>query len=69
EVRALMSAADSSALWELRCAVREGLIDYLQREFPGSLARYRAEVAGTGAPVPPRGRAGGAAGEEGGDER
>jgi len=51
EVRALMSAADSSALWNLRCEVREGLIDYLQREFPDSLARLRADVTGLQAPA------------------
>ena len=51
EVRALMSAADSSALWDLRCEVREGLIEYLQREFPDSLARLRADVTGLQAPA------------------
>jgi small-conductance mechanosensitive channel len=48
EVRALMSAADSSALWNLRCEVRERLIEYLQREFPESLARLRADLSGPG---------------------
>jgi len=46
ELRALVSAANASALWDLRCAVREGLVVFLQREFPGSLPRTRAEVAG-----------------------
>ncbi|GAB3571405.1 mechanosensitive ion channel family protein [Hymenobacter daeguensis] len=45
ELRALVSAANASALWDLRCAVREGLVAYLQREFPGGLPRTRAEVA------------------------
>jgi small-conductance mechanosensitive channel len=49
EIRALMSATDSSALWNLRCEVRERLIDYLQREFPDSLARLRADVTRVGA--------------------
>lgn len=42
-VRALMSASDASRLWNLRCEVREKLIDYIQREFPESLPRFRAE--------------------------
>ena len=50
ELRALMSGADASKLWDLRCEVRERLIDYLQREFPNSLARVRADVAATRLP-------------------
>lgn len=46
ELRALVSAANASALWDLRCAVREGLVAFLQRDFPGSLPRTRAEVTG-----------------------
>ena len=52
ELRALMSARDASRLWDLRCEVRERLIDYLQREHPANLARVRAEVSGVG--VTPR---------------
>ena len=44
-VRALMSAADASLLWSLRCEVREKLIDFIQREYPGSLPRFRAELS------------------------
>jgi small-conductance mechanosensitive channel len=46
--RALVSGADSSALWDLRCAVREGLVTWLQREAPDALPRTRweAEVPG-----------------------
>jgi small-conductance mechanosensitive channel len=43
-LRALMSAADASLLWSLRCRVREKLIDFIQREFPDSLPRFRAEL-------------------------
>jgi small-conductance mechanosensitive channel len=46
ELRALMSAADSSAAWDLRCEIREKLIDFLQKNFPESLPRVRAEVEG-----------------------
>ena len=44
ELRALVSAANAGAVWELRCAVREQLVAFLQREYPGSLPRTRAEV-------------------------
>jgi small-conductance mechanosensitive channel len=43
-VRALMSAADASLLWTLRCAVRERLIDFIRREYPESLPRFRARL-------------------------
>ena len=45
EVRALVSAANSPAAWDLRCEVREKLIGFLQREHPGALPRQRADVA------------------------
>jgi small-conductance mechanosensitive channel len=57
EVRTLMSARDSSNLWDLRCEVRERLIDYLQREFPDSLARLRADISGAEALLQRRGEA------------
>ena len=44
ELRALMSAADSGAAWNLRCLVREELVTYLQENHPGSLPRVRAEL-------------------------
>ncbi|MDX1567920.1 MAG: mechanosensitive ion channel [Longimicrobiales bacterium] len=44
ELRALMSAADSPSAWELRCAVREGLVEWAQRNHPDSLPRFRAEI-------------------------
>ncbi len=43
ELRALMSAADSSDLWDLRCAVREKLLEFLQTRFPACLPRVRIE--------------------------
>lgn len=48
ELRALMSASDSSKVWNMRCAVREGLIAFLQKEYPGALPRVRAELSGPG---------------------
>jgi small-conductance mechanosensitive channel len=44
ELRALMSAADASTAWSLRCEVREKLVEYLQRQFPDALPRIRAEL-------------------------
>lgn len=46
EIRALVSARDSGAAWRLRCHVREGLVTYLQREYPESLPKFRAAVSG-----------------------
>lgn len=44
EMRALMSAADSSHAWDLRCHVREKLIAFLQDRYPDVLPRTRAEI-------------------------
>jgi small-conductance mechanosensitive channel len=49
ELRALMSANSGSAAWDLRCEVREKLIDFLQREYPSALPRRRYEAAETAA--------------------
>jgi small-conductance mechanosensitive channel len=40
-LRALMSAADSGALWDLRCLVRERLVAYLKSRHPSALPRLR----------------------------
>lgn len=45
EIRALVSARESGAGWRLRCDVREGLVTFLQQNYPESLPRFRAEVA------------------------
>lgn len=45
QLRALVSSADSGLNWDLRCRVREGLVACLQREHPGGLPRWRAEMA------------------------
>jgi len=44
ELRALVSAPDSSTAWDLRCEVREALVAYLRDEQPWALPRQRAEV-------------------------
>lgn len=44
EVRALMSARNSSDAWELRCLVREQMVGYIRENFPGGLPRVRMEM-------------------------
>ena len=44
ELRALVSAANSDHLWDLRCLVREELIKLLQTRFPQVLPRTRVEL-------------------------
>jgi small-conductance mechanosensitive channel len=53
QLRAIMSSRNASQSWDLRCEVREKLVDYVRRAHPGALPRVR--VAGR------RGRAGAAA--------
>jgi small-conductance mechanosensitive channel len=48
EIRFLMSAASSSAIFDLRCYVREKMLDYLQREHPSALPKVRSEVSVSG---------------------
>jgi small-conductance mechanosensitive channel len=51
ELRLGMSAATIGDLWELRCAVREHMIDWLRREMPDALIRHRLEVESANARV------------------
>ncbi len=44
EVRALMSAKDSSIAWDLRVYVRENLIKFLQKNYPDSLPKTRVVI-------------------------
>ncbi|GAA0959191.1 mechanosensitive ion channel family protein [Virgisporangium aurantiacum] len=50
-IRALVSAHDAPTLWDLRCDVRERLVEWIRLEHPTALPRLRAEVA---APEPLR---------------
>jgi small-conductance mechanosensitive channel len=43
QIRVLCTAASSSLAFDLRCTVREGLIDFMQREYPQFLPRLRIE--------------------------
>lgn len=47
QIRALMDASDSSVAWNLRCLVREKLIEFIQQRHPGSLPRLRGEFEAT----------------------
>ena len=42
EVRALVSSTDPGKVFDLRCEVREGLIEFLCRNYPESLPRQRS---------------------------
>lgn len=44
ELRALMSAANSGAAWDLRCQVREQLLAYIRQHHPQALPRLRADA-------------------------
>jgi small-conductance mechanosensitive channel len=44
ELRALMSAANASSAWDLRCHVRERLVAFIQDRFPEHLPRFRADI-------------------------
>ncbi len=44
EVRLLVSAGDAGTAWNLRCYLREKMIDFLQRNYPDALPRVRAEL-------------------------
>jgi small-conductance mechanosensitive channel len=54
QLRALVSAADASRAWDLRVAVREKLVAFLQREYPECLPRLRVDPAPDEAAVPGR---------------
>src|SRR5690625_1446793 len=52
--RVTVSAADAGKLWDLRCYVREGLVEWLQVEAPEALPRTRfLEVGNNGRPTSP----------------
>ncbi|MFB9867730.1 mechanosensitive ion channel family protein [Vreelandella sulfidaeris] len=47
QVRFLMSARNSSQNWDLRCAIREGLVTFIQHYYPAQLPRLRARLMDT----------------------
>lgn len=44
KIRILMSAKNSPEAWDLRCHVREEMIDFIQKNYPQSLPTFRAEL-------------------------
>lgn len=48
QVRFLMSASNSTNNWDLRCAIREGLVTFIQENYPAQLPRLRAKLAENG---------------------
>lgn len=53
QLRVLCTAASSGLAWDLRCVIREGLIDFMQREYPQFLPRLRIEGDAAAAPPEP----------------
>jgi small-conductance mechanosensitive channel len=45
QLRLLVSSASSGQSWDLRCKVREALVDLMQRDYPQHLPLMRAELA------------------------
>jgi small-conductance mechanosensitive channel len=43
-LRGLVSADSAPSAWDLRCEVREQVLDWLQRQYPEALPRVRAEL-------------------------
>jgi small-conductance mechanosensitive channel len=54
ELRALVSARDSGAAFDLRCEVREKLVGFLREEHPEALPRRRQQVVAAGRSEPQR---------------
>jgi small-conductance mechanosensitive channel len=52
QLRILVSSAASGPNFDLRCQVREGLIDFIQREYPDALPRIRGDREGEANRVP-----------------
>lgn len=46
QIRVLCTAASSALAFDLRCTVREGLIDFMRREYPQFLPKMRIEDSG-----------------------
>ncbi|HEU5295246.1 MAG TPA: mechanosensitive ion channel domain-containing protein [Burkholderiaceae bacterium] len=44
QLRILVSSGSSGSAFDLRCEVREGLIDFIQREYPAALPTVRAHL-------------------------
>ncbi|MTD26337.1 mechanosensitive ion channel family protein [Erwinia sorbitola] len=47
-IRLLMTAQNSPTAWDLRCYVREKMIEFIQQNYPQSLPHVRATLTGSG---------------------
>jgi hypothetical protein len=56
ELRVLVTAADAGRAFDLRCAVREGLMAFIAGEMPQALARHRLTPAEGGGGQPEEAR-------------
>ncbi len=54
QLRALVSARTASASWDLRCEIREKLVEFLQAEIPNALPRKRQSLTDDPAATPVR---------------
>lgn len=54
QLRGLMSARNSPIAWDLRCEVREKLVEWLRETYPEHLPRRRVEMPDRPAPAGPR---------------
>ena len=52
ELRVLVSAPDAGTAWDLRCYVREKLVEFLQKNYPQALPKVRAELGNPENPRP-----------------
>ncbi|HWC61888.1 MAG TPA: mechanosensitive ion channel domain-containing protein [Verrucomicrobiae bacterium] len=48
QVRVLATAADSGKAWNLRCEIREKVIEMIQSKYPQSLPKIRGDLGGAG---------------------
>ena len=47
QLRVIATSEDSSKSWDLRCAIRENFIAYIQKSHPQSLPQLRTQLGGT----------------------
>ena len=63
ELRLLVSARNAGVLWDLRCDVREAMVNWLVQDYPDALPRRRLEVGGAPERAGPAAAASSATGE------
>ncbi|GAB3803682.1 hypothetical protein GCM10027605_26050 [Micromonospora zhanjiangensis] len=51
-LRALVSAADAGRLWDLRCLVREHLVEWIRDQRPTVMPRVRTEIGDANSDLP-----------------